>query len=123
MTTPFIISTELIRRFPFAVNPTRIRDADQEAIAADMLKAARKEGHASRFPINPIHVDAETLRQQRRERVVNILRKYGDLSTRNVAWRANIDPRYTNSALSELCMEGVVKRVRRAGNDQIWGLV
>lgn len=123
MTTPFIISIELVRRFPFAVNPTRIREGDEEAIGKHMVKAAREEGHVSRMPVNPIHVDAETLRQQRREKAVSVLRKYGELNTRNVAWRANFDVRYANSALSELCMEGVVRRVRRAGNDQIWGLV
>ena len=46
------VTDEMVRRFPYAVNPIRITAALEEAIAHDMLVAARKEGHgpATRNP-------------------------------------------------------------------------
>jgi hypothetical protein len=123
MTTPFIISTKLVRRFPFAVHPARIRDIDEEAIAQHMAKAMHREGHRPKMPVNPITIDAEQQRQSRRDKALAVLRDHGELPTRGVAWRAGYDPRYANSALNELCMERLVRRTRRAGSEQMWEAV
>lgn len=45
-----IITDDLIRRFPFAVNPARMTEDLEVLIAYDMAKAARMEGH---FPAMP----------------------------------------------------------------------
>lgn len=51
-----IITADLIRRFPFAVNPARMTEELEELIAEDMKQAARREGN---FPAMPRIVNNE----------------------------------------------------------------
>jgi transposase len=51
-----IITTDHIRRFPFAVNPARITEELEELIAEDMKQATRREGN---FPAMPRLVNNE----------------------------------------------------------------
>lgn len=48
-----IITDDLIRRFPFAVNPARMTEQLEELIAEDMKKAARREGNFPAMPPMP----------------------------------------------------------------------
>lgn len=45
-----IITPDLIRKFPFAVNPARISDRLQREIACDMRNRTEAEGHAKKLP-------------------------------------------------------------------------
>jgi hypothetical protein len=44
------ITADIIRRFPFAVNPARISDRLQREIASDMHRSVTAEGHSKRLP-------------------------------------------------------------------------
>lgn len=44
------VTHEMVLRYPFAVNPARITDAQEIIIGQDMAKRAREEGHMQRLP-------------------------------------------------------------------------
>lgn len=50
MNPTFIVTDEMVLRWPFAVDPARITSEMEQDIARRMAAQARKEGHTARFP-------------------------------------------------------------------------
>lgn len=77
-----IITADLIRRFPFAVNPARMTASIEGQIAKDMKAAALAEGHRPAYPkpANPAKVDAELHRSKVEAAIFRALMTSGEMT-------------------------------------------
>ena len=77
-----IITNDLIRRFPFAVNPARMTARIEGQIAKDMKAAALAEGHRPAYPKspNPAVVDVVLARAHTEAAVYRALSQNGEMT-------------------------------------------
>jgi hypothetical protein len=70
------VTHEMVLRFPFAVNPDRVTDAQEVIIGQDMAKRAREEGHMQRLPqgINKQNASSQEKLGDMGNKIVQLLR-------------------------------------------------
>lgn len=117
-----MITREHVRRFPFAVNPSRITAADEAAIAKDMAERCKAEGHMKRTP--PSNGGTNNMRAREKldtinAQIVNLMRDGKRRQIKEIAaWcnEALYDVRYACLGLAQM---GVLRHVDGTGRSQI----
>lgn len=112
------ITPDLIRRFPYAVNPERISESMEAVIAIDMAVAARKEGHHKALPPSGFgQPAAAAIRRADEEAEVFRCLSMGDRTVWHVAARSGLQLHTVQNALTRMKAKGVVIATERKRND------
>lgn len=109
MNPTFIVTDEMVLRWPFAVNPARITSEMEQDIARRMAAQARKEGHDGRLPaMKPHQIDRAAEQAQAEAQVLEVMRDGVPRSSNRIRLAIRHDKQVVEHVISKLLSRGAL---------------